>query len=115
MDGSDPLTVRTVALRMHQIYQMQPNSFGLFCCYDKETLPTHDPEDIFDDITGSPPTIAQWFVSIHQVSQSIHPYPNEVSLCLGDWYWNQGDVKSKENFKQLVDIIGSPSFRPDDI
>ena len=29
--------------------------------------------------------------------------------------WNQGDVKSKENFKWLVDIIGSPSFGPDDI
>ena len=74
MDGSDPLTVQTVAPRMRQIYQTQPNSFGLFHCYDKETLPTHDPEDISDDIAGSPPTIAQWFVSIHQVSQSIHIY-----------------------------------------
>ena len=115
MDGSDPLTIWTVAPRMCQIYQTQPSSFGLFHCYDKETLPTHDPEDISDNIAGSPPTIAQQFVSIHQVSQLIHPYPYEVSLHLGDWYWNQGDVKSKENFKQLVDIIGSPSFRPDDI
>ena len=112
---SHPLTVWTVVPRMRQIYQTQPNSFGLFHCYDQETLPTHDPEDISDDIMGSPPTIAQWFVSIHQVSQSIHPYPNEVSLRLGDWYWNQGNVKSKENFKQLVDIIGSPSFRLDNV
>ncbi|KIJ57630.1 hypothetical protein HYDPIDRAFT_34927 [Hydnomerulius pinastri MD-312] len=28
-----------------QIFNTQPNSFGLFRSYDKATLPTHDPED----------------------------------------------------------------------
>ena len=113
-----PLTVPTVAPRMRRIYQTQSNSFGLFRRYDREALPTYDPEDISDDIAGSQPTIAQRVVTAHQVSHAenpFYPYPNEVSLCLGDWYWNQGNVKSKESFKRLLHIIGSPSFRPDDV
>ena len=78
----------------------------------------YDPEDISDDIAGSQPTIAQPVVTAHQVSHAenpFYPYPNEVSLCLGDWYWNQGNVKSKESFKRLLHIIGSPSFMLDDV
>jgi hypothetical protein len=52
---------------------------------------------------GNPPS--SWFA----------PYPNENSFLLGDWYWNDGVQKSKHSFKQLVDIISSPSFRPADV
>lgn len=117
-DDSGPITVRTrLVTRIRQIYQTQPNSFGLFRCYDKENLPACDPEDISDDIAGSQPA-AQRFVTTPQVSDAenmFHPYPNEASLQLGDWYWNRGDLKSKESFKQLLDIIRSPSFSPDDV
>lgn len=41
-----------------------------------------------------------------------HPYPNETSMRLGDWYWNQGAQKSKESFKQLLGIISQPVFSP---
>ena len=45
----------------------------------------------------------------------FYPYPNKASLRLGDWYWNQGALKSKDSFRNLLDIIGSLSFKPDDI
>ena len=94
-----PFVVWTIAPRMRHIYQTQSNSFGLFRRYDNKTLPVYDPEDISDDIVGSQSTITQQVVTTHQVSHTenlFHPYPNEVSLCLGDWYWNQGGVKSKD-------------------
>lgn len=44
-----------------------------------------------------------------------HPYPNRNSLLLGEWYWNSGFQKSQQSFKDLVDIVGDPQFRPEDI
>ena len=45
----------------------------------------------------------------------FHPYPNETSWRLGDWYWNQGAQKSKDSFKKLVEIITSTDFCPEDL
>ncbi|KIM67459.1 hypothetical protein SCLCIDRAFT_107697, partial [Scleroderma citrinum Foug A] len=119
MDGSDPLTIQTLLLRSCQIYQTQLNLFGLFCHYDKETLPAYNPEDTSDDITVSQPTGARTFVSpsdwLLNTKNQFYLYPNKTSLYLGDWYWNQGALKSKVDFKQLLNIIGSPSFRADNI
>ncbi|KAF8122026.1 hypothetical protein EV363DRAFT_1072394, partial [Boletus edulis] len=42
----------------------------------------------------------------------FYPYPNESSMHLGNWYWNEGAQKSKENFKELLDIVGDPAFSP---
>ena len=78
----------------------------------------HDPEDTLDDIAGSQPLRVRLLTTTAQLSDMenlFYPYPNEASLCLGDWYWNQGALKSKDSFRRLLDIIGSPSFRPDDI
>ena len=33
-------------------------------------------------------------------------------MRLGDWYWNQGAQKTRESFRQLLDIIGDPAFSP---
>ena len=43
------------------------------------------------------------------------PYPNESSFLLGDWYWNHGAQKSQKSFKELLDIVSSPIFTPDNI
>ena len=91
------------------------NSFGLFRVYDEASIPSiNDPEDQ----SGADPLPTK----THGVSQSLpssinpfHPYPNESSWCLGDWYWNQGAQKSKDSFKQLVQIITSPDFRSEDL
>ena len=118
-DGSNSPTLQTpLAQRLRPTYQTQSNSFGLFRHYDKETLPTHDPEDISEDIAVSRPSATRAFVTMghsQNVDNPFHPYPNEASFRLGDWYWNQGALKSKLDFKHLLGIIGSSSFRPDDI
>lgn len=44
-----------------------------------------------------------------------HPYPNECSMRLGDWYWSQGAQKSKDNFRQLLNIVGDPGFSPSSV
>jgi hypothetical protein len=36
-------------------------------------------------------------------------------MCLGDWYWNQGSQKSREDFKRLLSIIGDPMFNAPDL
>ena len=117
--SSDTLTGQALETRLRQVYRTQSNSFGLFRLYDKEFLPVHDPEDMSDDIAGSRPPGA-WILlttstQLSNTENPFYPYPNKASLCLGDWYWNQGALKSKDSFRRLLDIIGSPSFRPDDI
>ena len=78
----------------------------------------HDPGDMSDDMAGSRPFGARLLTTITQLpnmENPFYPYPNKASLHLGDWYWNQGALKSKESFRRLIDIIGSPSFRLDDV
>jgi hypothetical protein len=43
------------------------------------------------------------------------PYPNRNSLLLSSWYWSHGAQKSKESFRKLLDVVGDPDFRPDDV
>lgn len=48
-------------------------------------------------------------------AEPYYPYPNRNSLLLGEWYWNNGHQKSQQDFKDLLGIIGSPEFRPEDV
>ena len=43
----------------------------------------------------------------------FYPYPNRSSYLLGDWYWNGGIQKSKESFRMLIKIVGTPGFQPE--
>jgi len=95
----------------------QKNSFGLFRVYDEESIPNaNDPEDQ----SRAGPLLAHRLNA--PTSQTLpgsvnpfHPYPNESSWLIGDWYWNQGVQKSKQNFKQLVGIIASADFWSEDL
>ena len=116
--SSDTMTGQASRTRLRQTYRTQSNSFGLLRLYDKESLPMYDPEDTSDDIAGSRPPGAQHLITTAHISNTenlFYPYPNEASLRLGDWYWNQGSLKSKDSFRRLLDIIGSPPFNPVDI
>ena len=92
------------------------NKFSLFCVYNTDTPPCHDPEDPY-----LVKNMCSLFVELNpanvrplkQVSDnSYYPYLDESSMRLKHWYWNQGMQKSKESFKQLLDIIGEPCFSP---
>jgi hypothetical protein len=98
---------------IHKLFTTRPNKFGLFRQYTTEIPPSHDPElhltpeDLHDQIdrpdqSSVPPEL-------------FYPYPNQNAYCLGDWYWNGGAQKSQASFKELVDIVGSPEFSPEDV
>lgn len=99
-----------------------PNTFGLFRKYHSE-FPSHDPEeeitpaDLRDIDDADTPSNATVMPSSRSPSAKpmFDPYPNESSFLLGEWFWNGGVQKSKRSFKDLIDVISSPTFRADDV
>ncbi|KAF8834417.1 hypothetical protein BDN67DRAFT_985333 [Paxillus ammoniavirescens] len=95
-------------------FKTQANSFGLFRLYDEETVPSYDPQNC--SRTKDPLLPTRFVFGANQnIDHPFYPYPNETSLLLGDWYWNQGTQQSRCNFKKLLNIIVSSEFRPEDI
>ena len=108
-------SARSVGKRIQQFFSTHRNKFGLFRQYHREGPPLHDPEenialeDLFD--IDNQATIPASSIS----PDSYHPYPNRNAFLLGDWYWNGGPQKSQTSFKDLLNIIGDPNFRPADV
>ncbi|KIJ10084.1 hypothetical protein PAXINDRAFT_16878 [Paxillus involutus ATCC 200175] len=94
----------------------QVNSFGLFRLYDTETLPHHDP--VLNEPAHNPPQPiglqAKLMDQSSHADRPFHPYLNESSMLLGNWYWNQSS-HSKSSFKKLLSIVGDADFHPEDI
>jgi len=96
------------------------NVFGLIHRFFATRLPCHDPDDLdsmndLSDISVS--TTNNTAVSRHQDTPHslLYPYPNENSFRLGHWYWNGGVQKSKESFRELLDIVSNPGFKSSDV
>lgn len=110
--SSDPPQVIQKSLR--QILKSPRNIFGLFRQYHATDFPAHDPERVAekpalstqDDSNALPESSS---------APSFYPYPNRSSFLLGEWYWNDGVRKSQSSFKNLIDIVGSTDFRPEDV
>ena len=51
----------------------------------------------------------------NNMEEMFDPYPNENSFLSGDWYWNHGAQKSQKSFKELINIVASPKFKPEDV
>jgi hypothetical protein len=79
-------------------------------------MPSHDPEEHVDvhDVFDSATTAGGASVE-HQSSNPYHPYPNQNSFLLGEWNWNLGNQKSRESFSELLSIVGSPDFNPEEV
>jgi hypothetical protein len=107
---------RTIFSLLHRIFKTQMNKFGLFHVYNTGSLPLHNPEDPYSVEHSCSPCVnsesSHMEPSNEPCDNQYHPYSNETSMCLGDWYWNQGAQKSKESFKQLLGIISHPVFSP---
>ena len=104
----------SIASHVLKIFKTPQNAFGLFRQYYSEKPPSHDPEehvelqDLSDcplDTSSDPPPNENMF----------HPYPNKNSFLLGDWHWNYGIQKSRESFSDLLSIVGSLDFKPEDV
>lgn len=99
------------------IFQTPWNLFGLSKKYTTSEVPSHDPDDhplaldLVDD------TLCQKDLgsSSVEVTTSCYPYPNKNSSLLGIWYWLDGLQKSHVDFRNLIDIVGSPDFKPEDV
>ena len=110
---SDTAPQRGTASGLRRILDSAKNSFSLFRRYRSEKFPSHDPEgdiresdllDIVDVRTPAPDS-----------TPSYGPYPNKTSFLLGDWYWNRGAQKSREDFEALLAIVSADNFRPGEI
>jgi hypothetical protein len=112
----DPNALRSLTPPTHILagYRTLRNAFGLLRSYYSKQPPSHDPEERVSqqDLCDLPPTCD---AGAAPLVEAFDPYPNESSFLLGDWYWNSGAQKSQKSFRDLVDIIASPGFKPEDI
>ncbi|KAF9473559.1 hypothetical protein BDN70DRAFT_761574, partial [Pholiota conissans] len=109
--SSDLHTIQPV----RQLLESRCNTFGLFRQYHGIAFPTHDPDadveraDLSEVVSDHPGEAIT-------VSDSLfRPYPNQSAFLLGEWYWNGGIQKTKEDFKKLTNIICADTFDPLDI
>jgi hypothetical protein len=110
-----PKRLPTIASRVGPL-RTHRNIFGLFRQYYSEQLPSHDPEEHMDlhDLFDGP--VATDSASIQTHSENpYYPYPNRNSFLLGDWNWNSSIQKSRSSFSELLSIVGSLDFNPDDV
>jgi len=118
--SSSPNSTTSITERITRLFRTPPNVFGLFRQYRSDRFPTHDPEEHLNvqDLLEDSPTTDQNPLQrqLPQVNRNnFAPYPNKNSFLLGDWYWNHGAQKSHESFRKLLDVVGDPQFRPDDV
>ncbi|KIJ58553.1 hypothetical protein HYDPIDRAFT_102394, partial [Hydnomerulius pinastri MD-312] len=100
-----------------KIFKTQLNKFSLFRVYNTNQLPSHDPDDPYsvDNINVPTPEHSDDTRDSNDTRNLYHPYPNKSAMLLGDWYWNEGTQKTQEGFKQLLGIVGNPSFSPSNV
>ena len=102
----------SVVSRVNRTLKSTHNAFGLFRQYHATRFPEHDPDENLtcDDLMDTSPDS-----STSHPDYSYHPYPNQSSFLLGEWYWNDGVKKSQSSFSNLLKIVGHPGFRPEDV
>jgi hypothetical protein len=82
-----------IYLHVGKLLKSTQNTFGLFQQYHATHFPDHDPnENITRDnlMDTSPGTFYP--------ADSYHPYPNQSSFLLGEWYWSSGLKKTQSGF-----------------
>jgi Plavaka transposase len=95
------------------------DSWGLTRVFYERPPPSHDPDaicaaELYPENEGLHFTGAA--VTPHApATPEFFPYPNRSSFELGDWWCKQTSRKSINGFVELLDIIGHPDFRKEDI
>ena len=95
-----PQALSPVLSPVRKILKSTCNVFGLFQQYHTTGFPDHNPNEniVSDDLIDSSPNTL-WV-------ETYHPYPNQSSFLLGEWYWNDGVQKSQSSFQNLLNIVG---------
>jgi hypothetical protein len=93
--------------------------FGVVRRYHAAKFPSHDPDAHVDLSMLSNIISTTQNSHSHDVAAStttpFTPYPNLSAFLLGEWYWAQGNQKSQQSFRALLDIIRNPNFSPSDV
>jgi hypothetical protein len=102
-------SLSTVLSPVRKVLKSVRNVFGLFRQYHTTGFPDHDPNEniVSDDLMDPSPDTSP--------VETYHPYPNQSSFLLGEWYWNDGVQKSQSSFQNLLKIVSHPEFRPEDV
>ncbi|KIM63417.1 hypothetical protein SCLCIDRAFT_117349 [Scleroderma citrinum Foug A] len=117
-DRLDSVPGSGLLLRALRFFTTLANSFGLSRRYYGDWLPTHDAEDAttLQHLTLMPSVVDNHDSAGHPADSALfYPYLNRSSYLLGDWYWNGRIQKSKESFRNLIKIVGTPEFQPGDV
>src|SRR5882762_4791242 len=103
--------------RVLQTFCTPRNGFGLFRRYHSVRLPSHDPEESIElqDLINPVAVAGQTSSLPREANHTFYPFPNKNSFLLDNWYWNQGVQKSRNSLCDLLSVVGSPEFRPDDV
>lgn len=101
-----------------------PSSFGsnLSRIFFHRPPPAHDPdihedkedEDNYPSTPTNPQGLGLQPRNASTVSE-FGPYPNRSTFELGDWFWNRGALNSMSRFKELIKIVGHPTFNPAEV
>jgi hypothetical protein len=107
----------SVHSRVSHILRTPRNIFGLIRQYFGNKVPSVDPEERITLADLSPSVVGLHPSSTNHIQSRSKwwPFPNKSSFLLGNWHWNGGNQKSQSEFKSLVDIVGDPSFKSDDV
>lgn len=87
------------------------NVFGLYKKFWAPESSPHDPNCYISGEDLQDVTHAEEFFE----TADLFPFPNLNAFLLGEWYWRDGNEKSHESFRDLVNIITHEGFDPEDI
>lgn len=99
------------------------NSFGLSHVYYGQPSRISDEHLSIQELSGrvgGDPIDSDKGDGLFSISQSIqtaiYPYPNLSTWRIGDWFWRQGEMKSKAGLKSLIsDVILAHDFNKEDL
>ena len=91
------------------------NELGLYKKYWSTEKRPHDPDSYISGKDTQEEPAEEDPPSKVDAPKDLHPFPNLNSFLLGEWYWGDRSEKSKESFRELVNIITSEQFDPEDI
>jgi hypothetical protein len=100
---------------LRRMLRTPKNIFGLLRQYFSNQRPATDPEELVTLPDLSPSAHFDSTSTSPNFASPFYPFPNESSFRLGHWYWNEGVQKSKQGFKQLLEIVGDPTYDPNDV
>jgi hypothetical protein len=111
---TEPETRRRTILDEASWTKTDKNVFGLYKKYWTIEDRPHDPdfytspEDMNDVDTNAS-------LSEANLEKDLYPFPNLSSFLLGEWYWSDRNEKSRESFRDLIEILTSDIFDQEEL